>query len=185
MTDDSTSSSIAASVASPSQGLTALASSAKSRTTSHTAETHKPHAPTLHHPLPHPLPHPTSDPWTPSSPPSTTSAPKHLPLTRHHKPIVIVFIVLGGLILLGILSSIARCGWSWYKTPSRDRIAGLLNRYHLEREMEEAAVVEPLRARAMVPPPPPYFPPPPEYGSMMPSSPPPAHIDEPTSAQES
>jgi hypothetical protein len=162
-----------------SQGLTASASHTKPKTTSHSVATHRPHVstPLLHHPRP---------PFNPS--PASTPSPSpihHYPLTHHHKTIVIIALALAGLIVLGVLMCIARCMWSWHKTPRRDRIAGLMNRYNLEREMEEAAV-EPRRARVRKPPPPPYFPPPPEYAHMMsgPSSLPPVHNDVDTPAEE-
>ena len=127
------------------------------RTTSHSLVI--PHTPTrtLHPSVPHPHttgshPHPIS----PSTPMPTRSS-------AHGQPVVaIVFEVLAGAAGLFIVLALARCLYSYKRTPARDRIGALLNRHRLEREMEElerdrmariSRALEPYRWR---PPPPPY-----------------------------
>lgn len=80
------------------------------------------------------------------------------------KPIVIVFEVLGGLIGLAVIISCLRCCYVYNKTPKRDRIAAVLHRHQLERELEELER-NPLALRRSPTgdPVPPYFPPPPTY----------------------
>lgn len=66
--------------------------------------------------------------------------------------------------LFFILFSFGRCFYSYRKAPERDRIAALLNRHRLEREMEEMERDRVDRFRQMMestsyqwrPPPPPY-----------------------------
>lgn len=125
-----------------------------------------------------PPPHRTTHPWIPPHPSSTSSSLGHpYPASTSIKPIAIVGIVFGVLVSVTFMFGFARCWWNWRRTPSQDRIATLLHRYHLQREMEEAAV-EPIRARVERPPPPPYRPPPPGYENVLPSSPPPAHMSQ-------
>ena len=116
-------------------------------------------------------------------PQPTSTTPSSSTQHSHHRirTMTILGIVFGGLAGFVLVLSVARCWWSWRKTPSRDRIASLMHRYNLEREMEQATV-EPLRARVRRPPPPPYRHPPPGYDSVMPSSPPAAHLELPVEA---
>ena len=128
--------------------------------------THTPHS-TI------PIPHTpsTSLPFTPHRQPPATSHPDppsvapHTSRVASHQPVVaIVFEVIAGLVALFILLSLARCLYSWRKTPSRDRIAVLVNRHQLEREMAELEREQLERRRRqwrqqhsiLVPPPPPY-----------------------------
>jgi len=155
-----------------------LASDTDPDSTSHTTSrgTHVPHIPS--HISSFTFSH---RPWTQPPATPTTSSPPQSSQTHHPiETMAIVGIIFGAIAGLVLVLSVARCWWSWRKTPSRDRIAALMHRYNLEREMEEA-VVEPLRARVRRPPPPPYRPPPPGYEHIMPSSPPPAHLERPTS----
>ncbi|KDR83889.1 hypothetical protein GALMADRAFT_133286 [Galerina marginata CBS 339.88] len=92
---------------------------------------------------------------------------------RHsQKPISIAFEVLGGLFASLIFFSVVRCCYNYKKTPHRDRIADILHRHNLQRELEElernpAAIRRPsLREPA-----PPYFPRPPSYDEMVPPQP--------------
>ncbi|KAF8974169.1 hypothetical protein BDZ97DRAFT_1911383 [Flammula alnicola] len=88
------------------------------------------------------------------------------------KPISIVFEVLGGLFAVALLLGFLRCFHNYRKTPHRDRIADILQRHQLHRELEElernpAA----LRRPSLREPAPPYFPRPPSYDAMNPSLP--------------
>jgi hypothetical protein len=142
-------------------------------TTSHRTSrgTHRPQVPTLSTPF--------VLTWHPP-PPTPSSSLRHVHSHHHLQTTAIVGIVIGAAVGLVLILSVGRCWWSWRKTPSRDRIAALMHRYNLEREMEDA-VVRPLSARVRRPPPPPYRPPPPGYECVLPSSPPPAHLDIPAS----
>jgi hypothetical protein len=85
---------------------------------------------------------------------------------RHHqRPITIAFAVFGGIVGLAFTCSFLRCLYSYKKTPARDRIASLVHRHQLHREMEELQrSARPLRRSSLYrPAPPPYFPPPPSY----------------------
>ncbi|OBZ76050.1 hypothetical protein A0H81_03886 [Grifola frondosa] len=111
-----------------------------------------------HHSIPPP---PSSTPGfaTPQSRPSGT---------RHRQStIAIVFEVLAGVAGIGIILGLLRCGYSWNRTPSRDRIASLLSRHQLEREMEEIErqQIEQRRPRTRAPPPP--YQPAPAYDSVV------------------
>ncbi|PIL37326.1 hypothetical protein GSI_01019 [Ganoderma sinense ZZ0214-1] len=120
-----------------------------------------PHTPTRTPYQSWPHPHTTAShahPFMPSTPiPSSTRS------SAHGQPVVaIVFEVLAGAAGLFIVLALARCLYSYKRTPARDRIGALLNRHRLEREMEEmerdrmariSRALEPYRWR---PPPPPY-----------------------------
>ncbi|KAF7975118.1 hypothetical protein HWV62_10409 [Athelia sp. TMB] len=128
------------------------------------------HRPThiTHHPPP---PHPTLPP-----PPPPPASPTPAPPSHTLKPVAIVGLVLGALCAAAIAAGLARCYWSWRRTPPQDRVSAALHRYHLQREMEEAAA-EPIRARVPRPPPPPYRPPPPGYEAVL--APVAAHVTTP------
>ncbi|CAA7259636.1 unnamed protein product [Cyclocybe aegerita] len=80
------------------------------------------------------------------------------------RPIIIAFEVLGGIAGAAVLFFIGRCLYNYKKTPKRDRIAEILQRHHLEREMEELERnPRALRRTSIQEPAPPYFPRPPSY----------------------
>jgi len=85
----------------------------------------------------------------------------------------ILGISIGSVAFLVLLLTLIRCCASWRRTPSRDRIAAMLNRFNLQREMEERDWEEHgrrlLGSRFFVPPPP-YVPPPPVYKDGRPKS---------------
>ena len=85
----------------------------------------------------------------------------------NQRPLNIAFEVLGGILAAGMLLGFLRCCYNYRKTPRRDRIADILHRHHLQRELEElernpAA----LRRPSLREPAPPYFPRPPSYEHM-------------------
>ncbi|PPQ65569.1 hypothetical protein CVT26_000518 [Gymnopilus dilepis] len=94
------------------------------------------------------------------------------PPQSNQKPISIAFEVLGGLFGSLILVGLVRCCYNYRKTPSRDRIADILQRHNLQRELEELernpAV---LRRPSLREPAPPYFPRPPSYEDFNPPQP--------------
>ena len=103
--------------------------------------------------------------------PTTTisvSTPFHTrppsPHPSSQKPIFVVFEVLGGLLAAGLLLGFLRCCYQYNRAPQRDRIAEILNRHNLQRELEELernpAI---LRRPSLREPAPPYFPAPPSY----------------------
>lgn len=119
------------------------------------------------------FPHPTGDrtpgypftrSWTPHPYPSPTAAGNSQPVHHGQSPVAIVFEVLGAALALFLLFALARCFYSYRRTPPRDRIGAFMSRHQLEREIEEmerdrlqrfAQVVEHYRWH---PPPPPYQP---------------------------
>lgn len=107
-------------------------------------------------------------------PPFTHHQPQTTPLPSHHtqSPVVIAIEVLAGLAVLTIAFFLARCYISYRRTPSRDRVASLIHRHQLQREMEEMER-NPADYRRSYgePPPPPYFPRPPSYDVPTPSTP--------------
>ncbi|PSR93768.1 hypothetical protein PHLCEN_2v4663 [Hermanssonia centrifuga] len=133
-----------------------------SQTHTHSSNDSRPsHSLTVHPgaPFTHPIPHPPS-PTSPDHPPDNENPPQ---THRSGQPIVaIVFEALAGVVGLFILYGLSRCLWSWKHTPERDRVASLLSRHYLEREMEEREREQMeqrmLRAvpRPLPPPPPPY-----------------------------
>lgn len=127
----------------------------------------KHHTSTIHvpniHPVPtsqfFPRPTRTNDPVVPfHSPPSRS---------RHsgQEPIVVVFEVLGGVLALGFLLCLGRCCYQYRKAPKRDRIAEVLHRHHLQRELEELERNPQIlrRPNSLCEPAPPYCPDPPSY----------------------
>jgi len=117
--------------------------------------------------------------WMTLPPSPTSSSPlRQLHPQQQTQASTIAGIIFGTLAGLVLMLSVGRCWWSWRHTPSRDRIATLMHRYNLEREMEDA-LVQPFMARVRRPPPPPYRPRPPGYDSAFLSSPPLAHLELP------
>lgn len=97
-------------------------------------------------------------------PTSTEPRQRHDGHQSSQKPINIFFEVLGGVVGLAILISCIRCCYSYNRTPKRDRIAAVLQRHQLERELEELERNPfTLRRSPSNDPVPPYFPPPPTY----------------------
>ncbi|KAI0638371.1 hypothetical protein C8Q77DRAFT_1154027 [Trametes polyzona] len=127
------------------------------RTRPHPSGSATPGAPFTHH-FP-PPPNPTAPSPRPHPPP-----PPPAPAQRGQPPIAIAFEVLGGVVALAIFVGIARCYIVWRRTPPRDRIAALMSRHQLEREMAEMEqermerLNQALEARRWRPPPPPYQP---------------------------
>ena len=127
------------------------------------------HTSTIHVPNIHPIPI-TTPAFRPG--PSRTNHP-FVPFhtgdasqSQHsgQKPILVVFEVLGGLLALGFLLCLGRCCYQYKKAPKRDRIAEVLHRHHLQREMEELERnPQILRRPSLGEPAPPYFPKPPSY----------------------
>ncbi|EIW61687.1 uncharacterized protein TRAVEDRAFT_27209 [Trametes versicolor FP-101664 SS1] len=139
-------------------------------------------------------PHPTwtgvlGTTFTRHFPPPTATAPSRAPpvapASSGQPPVAIAFEVLGGLVAVGLLAGIARCFIVWRRTPPRDRIAALMSRHQLEREMEEMErermerLNQALEARRWRPPPPPYQPPPPDYETVPHSDSPPPPLPPP------
>ncbi|KAF9006513.1 hypothetical protein BDQ17DRAFT_287977 [Cyathus striatus] len=127
-----------------------------------------PHTQPTLHTQPH-VPHPT-----PSFDPAQTDPPPPRPPFHPHphhghpqKPITIVFEVLGGAVGLAFLLGFLRCCYVYQRTPKRDRIAAVLSRHQLERELQELERnPTALRRRSFIlDPAPPYFPPPPAYAT--------------------
>jgi hypothetical protein len=82
----------------------------------------------------------------------------------NQKPINIAFEALGGILVVGMLLGFLRCCYNYKKTPRRDRIADVLRRHHLQRELEELERNPvSLRRPFLREPAPPYFPRPPSY----------------------
>ncbi|KAF8913773.1 hypothetical protein CPB84DRAFT_1757496 [Gymnopilus junonius] len=164
------------------------------RTSSSASLSTPPHSPSnrpssTHLPITHPhLPPPTtrhsiqiiSRPTQPTNPivpiPVHTHRPPPPPPSHSQqstqKPISIAFEVLGGLFASLIIIGLIRCCYNYKKTPGRDRIADILHRHNLQRELEELernpAV---LRRPSLREPAPPYFPRPPSYEDMNPPQP--------------
>ncbi|KAI0774459.1 hypothetical protein C8Q74DRAFT_836717 [Fomes fomentarius] len=119
------------------------------------------------------FPHPTGDRTpgypitysrTPHSRPSATAAAISQPAHHGQSTVAIVFEVVGAALAFFILFALARCFYSYRRTPPRDRIGAFMSRHQLEREIEElernrlqrfAEVVDHYRWH---PPPPPYQP---------------------------
>ena len=130
------------------------------------------HTSTLHLPNIHPIPltRPTflSGPTRTNHPfvpfPTGATQPSQDSQQSGQKPIFIVFEVLGGLLALGLLLGLGRCCYQYRKAPKRDRIAEVLNRHNLQRELEELERnPQILRRLSLRDPAPPYYPAPPSY----------------------
>ena len=129
----------------------------------------KHHTSTIHVPNIHPIP--ITSPTFPPGPTKTNHpiVPFHTadpPPSRHsgQEPIFVAFEVVGGLLALGFLLCFGRCCYQYRKAPKRDRIAEVLNRHHLQRELEELGRnPQILRRLSLHEPAPPYGPDPPSY----------------------
>lgn len=102
---------------------------------------------------------------TPSIIPIHTQIP-HTSPSRHfgQKPIFIVFEILAGLLASGLLLCCGRCCYQYKRAPKRDRIAEVLNRHNLQREMAGLELSPQILRRASLrEPAPPYYPAPPSY----------------------
>ncbi|KAJ7241926.1 hypothetical protein B0H12DRAFT_855321 [Mycena haematopus] len=82
---------------------------------------------------------------------------------QHNSEVTLVFEILGALAGVIFFLSIARCLYSYNRTPRHDRITSIIHRHQLQREMEELERHPPERRPSLVEPPPPYIPPPPSY----------------------
>ncbi|KAL0949274.1 hypothetical protein HGRIS_009351 [Hohenbuehelia grisea] len=103
---------------------------------------------------------PTQRPSRPDRPPPENRERRH----PQQNPVAIVFEVIGALAGVALVLSIIRCIYSYRRTPNRDRIAALVERHRLQREMEELERnPRILRPPSFVEPPPPYLPRPPSY----------------------
>jgi len=155
-----------------------LCSAAQSSVANHTSHHSFPHSSRstsshsfLPRPTPLPAPHPT--PFHPSvfHPHPSSSAVPDRPIPPHHKsqtPIIIFFEVLGGIALLVVIVSFIRCFYVYKSTPKQDRIAAILQRHQLQRELEDIERNTQVSRRhgrfpSILEPAPPYVPPPPSY----------------------
>lgn len=91
----------------------------------------------------------------------------------HGQPVVaIVFECFAGVLGLFLLAGLTRCAYKYKRAPARDRIAALISRHQLEREMaqiERSDLQRRTRPRAsMAGPPPPPYQPAPTYDSVVP-----------------
>ncbi|KAI0335659.1 hypothetical protein GY45DRAFT_1240269 [Cubamyces sp. BRFM 1775] len=95
-------------------------------------------------------------------PPTNTIPHAHSSTDKGQPPAAIAFEILGGIIALLVVVGLARCYISYLRAPRRDRIASVVDRHQLEREMAERQHEEleglrrVLEARRWHPPPPPY-----------------------------
>ncbi|KAI0053733.1 hypothetical protein FA95DRAFT_1600867 [Auriscalpium vulgare] len=93
----------------------------------------------------------------PPDPPLTDRPPNH---NQPHKSstVAIVFAALAGIIGFLVILTLARCLYTWRRTPRPVRTMTAVDREQLIREMREYAATAPQRARTSVhaPPPPPY-----------------------------
>jgi len=134
----------------------------------------RPHIPstnTFSHVTIHRPPATTFTGTAPPMPPPTHTGPPH----RSSRPmiVVIVFATLGGVAGLAVIFSVLRCLRSYGQTPRRDRIASILHRHQIQREMEELERNVVRRPSIRQPPPPPYVPRPPSYTERRTSTSPP------------
>lgn len=102
--------------------------------------------------------------------PTHTEAPLHVVHPHHSSPasIAIIFEVIAGIIAFGVIVSLTRCFYIYKRTPKRDRIAEVLNRHHLQRELAELghnSII--IRRPSLREPAPPYFPRPPSYDATL------------------
>lgn len=157
----------AAPTSSTNVSITATQSTVRSITRSH-------YVPTIHHSPSH-FTFPTRLTFTPA-PPIPTSWRGPGPATNRpasNNPASIFFEVFGAVIGFVLVLGLTRCLYNYHKTPPPDRISGVVNRYHLQRELEELERNPfALRRPSLRDPAPPYIPKPPSY-SESPSSLPP------------
>lgn len=131
----------------------------------------KHHISTIHNSHPTSLSHPTflSGPTRTNLPvPFHTGATPQSQDSQQsgQKPIFVVFEVLGGLLASGLLIGLGRCCYQYRNTPKRDRIAEVVNRHNLQRELEEIERNPQILRRhlnSLREPAPPYYPAPPSY----------------------
>ncbi|KAH8113438.1 hypothetical protein DFH11DRAFT_1602048 [Phellopilus nigrolimitatus] len=102
---------------------------------------------------PHTHPAPTSSPTSSRTPDSDSASNP-----RGHQSITaIVFEVVGGILGLALLVGCGCCLHKYHRTPRQDRIAALVDRHMLERELAEMEEARQERRVSLVcPPPPPY-----------------------------
>ncbi|KAJ7044628.1 hypothetical protein C8F04DRAFT_1174418 [Mycena alexandri] len=144
-------------------------SHAPASTTAQSASTHTTHKPPLtaaskkHGVPPHTQPAgQITRPGSPTRLPGPTASHAH-PFLRPHaqSTSVLVFEIIGALAGVAFVLTVVRCIWSYRRTPAADRIAAILHRHQLQREMEELERNPPERHQSLrEPPPPPYLRPP-------------------------
>lgn len=95
-------------------------------------------------------------PYHPAPPPPSSTHRPPRPV-RDHPPSTgaIIGAVLGGLAGVAVLLSLARCIYTYQQQPKRDRIAEVVERHRIQREMEELAHEEFSRTEGRPPSPPP------------------------------
>jgi hypothetical protein len=100
-----------------------------------------------------------------SSVPSGVIKPKVGPKKRRRPvhPVVIMFSVLGGLMVLGLFVALGRCVAARKRGPKRDRIAEVMERHRLQQELAHLNRNSFFSVPAPPEPAPPYYPPPPTY----------------------
>ncbi|KAJ7639113.1 hypothetical protein FB45DRAFT_1023855 [Roridomyces roridus] len=103
--------------------------------------------------------------WVPPPQPPASATPF---VGRHaqgpnESAAAIVFEVLGALAGILLFLGLMRCVYNYHRTPHRDRIAVIMHRHQLQREMDELARNPPERRRASMEPPPPAYIAPPVY----------------------
>jgi hypothetical protein len=114
---------------------------------------------------------PTQLTFTPSSPVPTPWQTNPANRRRHVNPAAIFLAIFGSVVGFGLFLGLTRCLYNYSKTPPRDRISGVMNRYQLQRELEELERNPfALRRTSLREPAPPYIPKPPSY-TERPSSP--------------
>ncbi|KAI0082350.1 hypothetical protein K474DRAFT_500607 [Panus rudis PR-1116 ss-1] len=140
------------------------------RTHTHATSFHPVHNRTLSFPLTHHRPAPTFRP-TADPPANTDSQPR----SHRQSTVAIVFETFAGIIGLIFFILFMRCIYRWKTAPPRDRIAALLSRHQLEREMEELEreqIARRARRGSIIRPPPPPYQHAPAYETVIQSPPP-------------
>jgi len=123
-----------------------------------------------------------SDPLDPSADGSTGQASGNGSSggSHHQSPVAIFFEVAGSIVGLAVLLMLGRCVYRYRRTPGRDRIAGILDRHRLERELAEIEEAAPGRRTSVVRNPPPPYQRAPEYMDVIEMTPSPTVSPAPT-----
>ncbi|RXW21967.1 hypothetical protein EST38_g3910 [Candolleomyces aberdarensis] len=110
-------------------------------------------------------PRPTRASFQPASTPSGSIKPKLGPKKsrRPVHPVIIMFSVLGGLVVLGLFIALGRCIAARKRGPKRDRIAEVMERHRLQQELAHLNRNSFFGVPAHSDPAPAYYPPPPTY----------------------
>ncbi|KAH9943264.1 uncharacterized protein BXZ73DRAFT_97314 [Epithele typhae] len=102
--------------------------------------------------------------------PHVSGAGARPPGGRHQSRVTVALEIIAGLTGLVLASALFRCVYSYRRAPARDRIAALVDRHTLQREVEESErgrIVRSLHATWR--PPPPRYEPAPEYDAVAPA----------------